>query len=60
MTGGIGQKKHVPDDPEGELPIREPRIINPIPANMIAKAKIGKYDESRLSCSGCELGTERS
>jgi hypothetical protein len=60
MTGGIGQKKQLPEDPEVELPVREPRIIKPIPAKMIAKAKIGKYDERRLSCSGCELGTERA
>jgi len=60
MTGGIGQKKHVPDVPAGELPVREPRIIKAIPAKMIAKAKVGRYDESRLSCSGCELGTERA
>jgi len=45
MIGGIGQKKHELDDPDDELPVREPRIINPTPANTIMNASIGRWSE---------------
>jgi hypothetical protein len=45
MIGGTGKKKHELDDPDDELPVREPRIISPTPANTIMNASIGRWSE---------------
>ena len=59
MIGGIGQEKHALDDPDDELLVREPRIINPIPANTIMNASIGIRWEVLQVASKGGLSTER-
>jgi len=59
MIGGIGQKKHELDDPDDELPVREPRIINPTPANTIMNASIGRRGEVLQVATEGGLTTER-